>query len=101
MGGGGESNDLLTQEREAKRAKLKESNADAYIQQDSGAEGQKVISSTSQVCQASASVHSLPSILTKSLLSRAFMQAKLTCERHSVSIVACTKICTAILWDAE
>ena len=39
----------LLQERQAKRAKLKESNADAYIQQDEDMQGDNVISSSIEV----------------------------------------------------
>ena len=37
------------QERQAKRAKLKESNADAYIQQGEDMQGDNVISSSTEV----------------------------------------------------
>ena len=46
---GGANNLALLQERQAKRAKLKESNADAYIQQDADMQGDNVISSSSEV----------------------------------------------------
>ena len=43
------NNLALLQERQAKRAKLKESNADAYIQQDEDMQGDNVISSSTEV----------------------------------------------------